>query len=111
MNSEMIKLWDLDRSSLCFLNTNLTYSSVLFLSVACRPISRQLHGQAKIDDNACAVGFDQNISTVQISVGNSGLVQVWVKSRQYDGKESVEYSSKQILIYDQTLASVQNFSF
>lgn len=83
----MIQLWDLDPSSLSSLNTHLTYSSVLFLSVACRPISRQLHGQAKIDDDACAVSFDQDIPTVQISVGNSRLVQVWVKRGEYDGKE------------------------
>lgn len=63
-------------SRLSFLKTNLTYGGVLFLSVTCGPISRQLHGQAEVDDDARAVSFDQNIPTVQVSVGHSRLVQV-----------------------------------
>lgn len=95
MDWEAGKLWDLDPNSSSFLRTNLTYSSVLFFSsVARRPISRQLHGQAKINDDARTVGFDQNISTVQIPVGNSGLVQVWAKVGEDDGKESAEYILK-----------------
>lgn len=69
-------------SELCFLlNTHLTYSSIFLLSVTRRPVSCQLHGQAKIDDDTRAVSFDKNISAVQVSVGNGGFVQVWMEEK------------------------------
>lgn len=50
-----------------------------------RPVSCQLHGQAEIDDDTCAVSLDQNISAVQIPVRNGGLVQVWMEEKEGEG--------------------------
>lgn len=58
------------------LKAHLAYGSVFVLSVARRPVPRQLHGQAEINDDTRAVRFDQNVATVQVSVGNRRLVQV-----------------------------------
>lgn len=54
--------------------------------MTCWPVSRQFHGQAKINDDTCAVSLHQNISAVQIPVRNGGLVQVWMEGGRRGGK-------------------------
>lgn len=50
--------------------------------MACRPVPRQLHGQAKINDDTRAVGLDQDIPAVQVPVGNGWLVQICGEKRE-----------------------------
>lgn len=44
--------------------------------MARRPVPRQLHGQAEVDDDARVVRLDEDVPAVQVPVGNRWLVQV-----------------------------------
>lgn len=66
--------------------------------MTCWPVSRQFHGQAKINDDTCAVSLHQNISAVQIPVRNGGLVQVWMEGGEggeKDGRGSEDQEKTQ----------------
>src|SRR4029434_7387836 len=62
--------------------SDLADGGVLLLPTWQRPVSRQLHGQAKIADHTCAIPFHQNIPAVQVPVRHRWFVHVCRPTQQ-----------------------------